>query len=208
MSMPFVPPQCRRGAFAFVTVGILALVGCGPSEEIRSYEAKRNPNDAPTTGGTERFRLLGAIIPNVKDQGGQDVSYFVKFGGAIDQITPYEKAFDDFLASIRIPSDGKDPTYTAPTGWKVGAPMGTRIISYMAPGVGTQPQLYISQPFGGTLLMNVNRWRVDDAGLPAVTEADLPKLTTEVMLDKTKAYKVDFKGPGGKKKKGPFAGGM
>jgi hypothetical protein len=56
--------------------------------------------------------------------------------------------------------------------------------------------------------MNVNRWRTDDAGLPAVTEAELPAVTKEVQLGGTKAYKVDFTGPGGKKKGGPFAGGM
>jgi hypothetical protein len=68
------------------------------------------------------------------------------------------------------------------------------------------PELYISEKFQGTLLMNVNRWR-DEVGIARVTEAELPKVTTEVLHGGTKAYKVDFTGPGGKKKMPPFAGG-
>lgn len=204
MFMPTALPLYRRGAFAFAAMGILALVGCGPSDEIKSYDVKRDPNEAPVAGGAERVRLLGAIIPVA---GGD--SLFVKFRGSIEEIAPNEKAFDEFVSSIRIGADGKSPTFTAPAGWKELPGKEMRVTTFTPPNaVKDLPELYVSTPFGGTLLMNVNRWRLDDAGLPAVAEADLPKVTTEVMLDKTKAYKVDFKGPGGRKKKGPFAGGM
>ena len=101
--------------------------------------------------------------------------------------------------------DGKVVT---PPGWKEAAARQMRVATFTPPGEGAQPELYVSTPFGGTLLMNVNRWRVDDAGLPAVAEAELPGVTTEIKLGEAKAYKVDFKGPGGNKKGGPFAGGM
>ena len=137
-----------------------------------------------------------------------DSSYFVKFDGRTEQISPHEKAFDDFISSIRVSGDGKRATFTAPPGWKQDTTNQNRVVTFTPPGEGEQPQLYISKPFGGTLLMNVNRWRTDNAGLPQVTEAELPKVTTEVMLGNTKAYKVDFKGPGSNKKKmPPFAGG-
>ena len=197
-----VSPLCRRGVVAVLVVGLTAFLGCGPRDEIRTYDAKRDPNEMPQAGGPESFRLLGAIIPVGEN------SYFVKFGGPTELITPHEKAFDEFVASIRMSADGKQPTFTPPLGWKEGAARQMRVATFTPPGE-KQPDMVVSTPFGGTLLMNVNRWRGDDAGLPHVTEADLPKVTTEVMLGTTKAYKVDFKGPGAKKKKmAPFAGGM
>jgi hypothetical protein len=197
--MPVVHPLGRRGVLAFAALGMAALLGCGRSDEIRSYDVKRDAAEPPA-GGADKFRLLGVIIPT-----GQE-SWFVRFSGPIEQVTPHEKAFDEFVASIRVPADGKPPTYTPPPGWNEAPARQMRVATFIPPGEGKQPELYVSTPFGGTLLMNVNRWR-GDAGLGNVTEAELPKVTTEVMLGSTKAYKVDFKGPGGKKKMPPFAGG-
>jgi hypothetical protein len=166
---------------------------------------KREKDEAPAiAAGPDRFRLLGAIIPVGED------SWFVKFSGPIEEIAPHEKAFDEFVASIRIPTGEASPTYTPPPGWKDGGKRMMRTATFTPPGEWKPPQrppeLYISEKFQGTLLMNVNRWR-DEVGIARISEAELQKATTEVLLGGTKAYKVDFKGPGGKKKMPPFASG-
>jgi hypothetical protein len=205
MLLPTFHPHCCRGAVAFAAIGMAALLGCAPSESIRSYDVKREKGeDSP--GGPDRVRLLGAIIPVDAEN-----SWFVKFTGPIDEISPHEKAFDEFVASIRVPGGNAPPTYTAPSGWKEGGKRMMRVATFTPPGEwkppARPPELYISEKFQGTLLANVNRWR-DEVGVSRVTEAEVPKVTTEVMLGSSKAYKVDYRGPGGKKKMGPFAGGM
>jgi len=206
MPVAVLSPLCSRGVLTLAAMGLAALGGCGPREQIRSYDVKRDPSDSPLTGGPDRVRLLGAIIP-VDDEN----SWFVKFSGLVDEIAPHEKAFDEFLASVRLPGGNAPPTYTAPTGWKDGGKRMMRTATFTPPGEwkapDKPPELYISEKFQGTLLANVNRWR-DEVGVARVSQADLPKVTTEVKLGDVKAYKVDFKGPGGKKKMPPFAGGM
>jgi hypothetical protein len=202
MPLSAIHPLCCRGALACVAFGMAALLGCAPSEGIRSYDVKRESSD-DAVPGPDRVRLLGAIIPV-----GAESSVFVKFVGPIEQITLHEKAFDDFVSSIRVGADGKSPTFTAPSGWKEGEKRSTRVVTFIPPGDAKEPpELYISTPFGGTVLMNVNRWR-DEVGIPQVSADAVPRVTTPIQLGDTKAYKVDFKGPGGKKKMPPFAGKM
>jgi hypothetical protein len=199
MPIRVVHPLCRRGVLALAAIGLTLLVGCSAAEEIRSYDAKREKTDAT---GPDKERLLGAIIPV-----GEDTSLFVKFSGPIDQIAPHEKVFDDFVASIRVEAGGKNPKFTAPPGWKDTGARQLRLATFLPPGDAKDPpQLYISTPFGGTLLANVNRWR-DEVGIPNATQSELPKVTTEIKVGDIKAYKVDFKGPGGKKKMPPIARG-
>ena len=109
-------------------------------------------------------------------------------------------AFDAFINSIRVPADLSEPlTYTAPKdGREVPARPGQmRQVTFQFGPPDAPVDLYLSSPIGGNLLENVNRWR-REVGLPEVTEAELPSVTTEVQLGGTKAYKMDFRGPGGK----------
>jgi hypothetical protein len=192
-------------------VGLLALLGCGAGDGVRSYTVPRTTEPTRTAAtapivpqGESKGRLLGAIIPVPNTE----VSWFVKFSGSIGNVTPHEKAFDDFLATVRVTDDPrKPPTYTAPPGWTEGAARAMRVVSFAPPG-GKGPDLYVSNPFAGSLLENVNRWR-DEVGERRVTEAELPAVTKEVMLGTVKAYKVDFRGPIDPtgKKMGPFMGG-
>lgn len=193
---------------SLAALGLFALLGCG-GDGVRSYtvprttEATRAP--APVVpDGEPKGRLLGAIIqvPNT------EVSWFVKFSGSIATVSEHEKAFDDFLASIRVTDDPrKPPTFTAPAGWTESPARAMRVATFTPPG-GKGPDLYLSTPFGGSLLENVNRWR-DEVGARRVTEEELPTVTKEVLLDKVKAYKVDIRGPLDPtgKKMGPFMGG-
>jgi hypothetical protein len=155
---------------------------------------------APQTSGP--VRLLGAIIP-----AGNGMSYFVKFVGPADKVDANEKDFDAFLNSVKVPGEnGKPVGWTDPPGWKEAPARQMRLVT-LQKADGSAPDLYISDPFSGSLLDNVNRWRTGDVGLPRVTEADLPTVTKEVQLGGVKAHRVDFSGPGGKGGMGPCFGG-
>ena len=80
-----------------------------------------------------------------------------------------------------------------------------RVVTFVPPGSGKPPELYVSDPFSGTLLANVNRWR-KEVGLKDVTEAELPTVTTEVKLGDVTAHMMDFRGPGGTSGMPPFMG--
>lgn len=198
MPSPLAAPLPRRAAALAVAAGLLAALGCGPGEEIRTYQVKRSSETTaaapaePTPEGAAKVRLLGAIIP-VKD-----ASWFVKFTGPVEAIDPHEKEFDAFVQSIRVTDDpGTSPTYTAPAGWKELPARSMRLVTFAVGDGPGAPQAYISTPFGGSLLDNVNRWR-EEVGLKRVTAAELPTATTEVQLGTVKAYRVDARGPGGK----------
>jgi len=174
----------------------LVLMGCGnPEDTGKSTRPSGEPDvqGKPENKGSgdAKVRLLGAIIP-----AGNGTNYFVKFVGPIEKINANEKDFDAFLNSIRVPGEGGSPiSWIIPVGWKEGPPRQMRIVT-LQKGDGV-PDLYLSDPFGGTPLMNVNRW-IGEVGLKSVTDADLPGLSKEVQLGATKASRVDFSGPGGK----------
>lgn len=182
----------------------VAFAGCKPSEEIRTYTVEKEPEkvapakveDAPVGPGI--FRFLGAVIP-----AGEQSFWFVRFFGPIGQVSPHEADFDKFLASIRIGGAGGKPlTWTLPDGWKLGPPKQMRMVTLQK---GTA-EFYISDPISGTILENVNRWRTDFTGIAKITEAELPSVTSEILLGTTKAYRVDFRGPGGPSARGGMRG--
>lgn len=190
--------HARRAAAFAIAIGLLAQFGCGPSDEIRTYQVKK-PADAPaapaepTPDGPAKVRLLGAIIP-VKDG-----SWFVRFLGPVEAIDPHEKEFDEFVNSIRVSDDPRTPpTFTAPPGWKELPRKQMRVVTFAVGDGPNPPEVYISTPLGGSVLENVNRWRVDFVGVKRLTAAELPAATKELMLGTTKAYRVDVRGPGGK----------
>ena len=193
-----------RVAAVLVSLMVLELSSCGPTDEIRTYNAPREKESekgvVPEGGSPGKgVRLLGLVIPKSTEE-----SWFVKFSGPVEQIEPHVAAFDAFVQSIRMAAGVASPTYTPPSGWKEAPPRAMRLVTFLPPGEGKQPELYLSQPIGGSLLDNVNRWR-GEVGLPPVREADLPSVVTEVKLGDAKAYRVDFSGPGGKGRMTPFA---
>ncbi|MGL6097594.1 MAG: hypothetical protein ACRC7O_17570 [Fimbriiglobus sp.] len=202
-----LPPSARR----LVALSFCLAVGCAPAENIRTYTvpkatapAVEKPTlpgmPAPVAGGP--VRLLGAIVP----VGGS--SRFVKFSGPDARITPHESAFDGFVKSLTVPAAANGELgFTPPAGATQVAGKMMRQTTFQFGPPGETVDLYISDPFGGSLLENVNRWR-GEAGLDPVTEAELPTVTSELNLGGTKAFKVDFRGPGGKggMMTPPFAG--
>jgi hypothetical protein len=91
------------------------------------------------------------------------------------------------------------PEWAPPAHWKSGGQRPMRLATFDVPGGSDQvADLSISAlggPAGG-LLANINRWRTQQLGLPAATDAELPKLTTEFDVTGGKATLVDFAGAG------------
>lgn len=206
-----------RCGWLFAILPGLLVAGCGgPDDGIKVYKVATVPSKGPViedTGppveaGPPKIRFLGAVVPT-----GDGQSYFVRFLGPVAEIDAHEKEFDAFLNSIRVPGDGGKPiSWTAPAGWRESPASNTRVVNFIVvPAAGPQDkplEAYISVPFGGDLLSNVNRWRTDFVGLPKTTAAELPTMTKEVQLGATKGHRVDLRGPGAKKgAMPPFMGG-
>lgn len=211
-----VPPRRLGPAVAFA---VLTVAGCGDPEGVRTYTAPRSteasgrdrpalPPGHPEVGAVAagEVRFLGAQI-GIPARPGE--SYFVRLLGPADRVTAVEKQFDAFLASIRVPGEGGKPiSYTPPPGGREGPANAMRVVTYTLDAPGGGVEMYLSVPFGGDLLDNVNRWRVQSVGLEKVTKDQLPAVVTEMPLGAAKAYKVDFRGPGGKGGgMGPMMGG-
>ena len=195
-----MPAKTLRRAWPWLGVCLFVSAGCSPPEEVRTYTAKRETATptpltppapevpAPVADGTDKSRMLGVIIPV-----GPDASRYIKFSGAIDRVTATEAKFDEFVASVRLANATAMPTYKVPAGWTENPPRQFVPKSFTV-GPFEKPQVTLSDEIQGSLLANVNRWRVE-VGLPEVTAADLPKSVAEITLGDTKAYRIDFRGP-------------
>jgi hypothetical protein len=96
------------------------------------------------------------------------------------------------------PSRPGKPTYTVPEGWKEIDPGGGQFAPLVALKVeegGASARVTISQS-GGGLLMNINRWRGQQLGLPDLDEAQLRDAKKVVKLADEGGIAVDFTGPG------------
>lgn len=92
------------------------------------------------------------------------------------------------------------PQWTPPAHWQAGGQRPMRLASFAIPNPAGDPaDLSISALGGaaGGLLANINRWRQQQLGLPAATEADLATLAEKLTMDGSEATLVDFTGTGG-----------
>lgn len=181
---------------AVLAASVFLFAGCKPEDEIRAYTAPKPPPTTPKPAADEKYRMLGAVIPAEPGYW-----WFVKFVGPSEVVSPLESDFNTFVKSV-VPNDTK-PTWAAPPKWTEAAARQTRLVTYTN---GTA-EMYLSGPFGGTLLDNVNRWR-REVGLRDLKESELKDGATEIKLGDKTAWTVDLRGPswsggmaGGK---GPF----
>lgn len=179
-----------------LAVPLALTVGCAPPEEIKTYRLVRSTEPKatekqPPDAGPTKSRLLGAIIPV-----GPNSSRFVKASGPAEKIDPIAEDFAKFVASIRVANDPANPvTYTAPAGWQPGPAKQMRLTTFLAgPG---KVEVYISDPFGGKVLDNVNRWR-KEVGAKEIGEAELAAETKPIQLGDVTATLIDVSGTGGK----------
>lgn len=168
---------------AVLAAVVLLSAGCKPDDEIRAYTAPKPPADAPVPPAEEKYRMFGAVIPAEPGYW-----WFVKFVGPTEVVTPLETDFYAFVQSIK--PDEKKPTWTAPDKWAVAPARPTRLVTF----TNGAAEMYLSGPFGGTLLDNVNRWR-REVGLRDLKETELKGGVLETKLGDTTAYTVDLRGP-------------
>lgn len=102
-------------------------------------------------------------------------------------------------AGVPPPPATAVPQWEPPAHWKAGGQRPMRLATFEVPGGKDQvADLSISALGGsaGGMLANINRWRTQQLGLSAATEADLPKISSEVPISGGKATLVDFAGEG------------
>ena len=146
----------------------------------------KEPGKPTTLKDGDAYRMLGAMLP-----ADDNYSFFVKFVGPSAVVTAEVKAFDDFLGSIGpVANANVKPTYTIPDGWTVAPEKQTRIVT-LTKG---KAEMYLSGPFGGTKLENVNRWR-KEIGLRELRSDELEESLTKVPYGKVEGRRVDISGP-------------
>jgi hypothetical protein len=214
----------RPTGFASICiVGLLALLsGCGDRPPITSYTVNKpvplkplpNPHDAglpmtlPSQAGADASaeappsgeptdRTLAAILP-ITPQG-----WFFKLTGPIAAVAAQEKAFTDFLKTVKF--SGDKPEWTLPDGWQAQPGNQFRYATLVIPSEGKPLELTVSAlPNSGDdnqqyLLVNINRWR-GQLKLPPITAEQLPAESTTVDIGGTPATVVNLAGhaaPGG-----------
>ncbi len=193
----------------FVPVALLVLAGCGPADEVRTYDVPKElvtipiVKIEPPASGTP-VRTLAAIIP-------VDAKYsrFVKLSGPANAVAPHAADFRAFVASVRLTPDLKKPVeYTVPAGWRPAPKRQFVEAAFQAGPRDAVVEVTVSDPLGGDVAGNVNRWR-EQVGLPPISDpAELQKTITEIPLGgAAKASVVDLPGvapAGGGMMRGPF----
>jgi len=189
--------RLRQTAIGLV---LLLVLGCRSEEDITKTTEPRDrfakpvaiKPDAPKSEKIPT-RILGVIAPGV--EGG---SWFFKLIGPADAVAKEQAAFDEFLSSIKFTDAMDKPvTWTLPAGWKEGAKKG-RYATLLLGGADDPLELPVTH-FGGSLLENVNRWRVQQLGLEPVTQDSLDSCCREVTTKQgKKVMRVDLTGMAGK----------
>jgi hypothetical protein len=207
MRLRILAPSRPAVARRLGVVLAFTLVGCTPAEQVTRYTAPKDPNDRDVAAeeppaGEEKVRILGAIVP-ASDQ--PDDWYIFKFQGLKSTdtyppklIEPHAPEFDAFLQSLKFQANAP-PTWTVPAGWEAVTvqSMIPRIATFRMKSGDTAVDLAVSRT-GGELLANVNRWRVQQAGVNPITGADIETKCRVLTVDGRRVVVVDVSGPGGK----------
>jgi hypothetical protein len=172
---------------------LFLTVGCKPADDVQTYSVPREtptskPQNLPTPDGpaaSDKYRMLGAIIPAEPGY-----SWFVKFVGPAEVVTPNAQAFDDFVKSIRPGTGDAKLAWTIPTNWTAAPPKPARLVTLKNGAA----ELYLSGPIGGSLLDNVNRWR-KEVGLRELKADELKETLTEIPANGGQATRIDLSGP-------------
>ncbi len=88
------------------------------------------------------------------------------------------------------------PSWEAPAGWQEVPPTQMLLAKFLIRGIDGKADVTVSAFPGeaGGVLANVNRWRVQQLGLSAASESDLPQLMTSLDVPGGKAMLVDMSG--------------
>jgi hypothetical protein len=187
------PPFLRRAAFLVLGCTLAVLpAGCQEEEGI-TRRVVPTPKAVPQEVKAEanlKVRLLAAIVPDRND------SWFFKLLGPVGTVGEKQKAFEDFLQTVRLTNDANKPiTWTLPAGWKQEPGNQFRYATLRLGPDEAAPEVSVSRA-SGSLLDNVNRWRRLDLDLPPLLPAQLDQVTRKVKVNDAEATLVDMSGPG------------
>jgi hypothetical protein len=165
-----------------------------------------------------KVRVLGAIVPRGR------TTWFFKMTGEDSAVAAQKPVFKQFLTSVTVHEPGEHehqhehehqrasdpyrpaapapvasggPSWTLPEGWRESDPPPMVRNQFLINEAGSgQANLTVTvlPGDGGGLLPNINRWRVQQLGIPAVTAQDLAAMTRSVDVLGGKATLVEMAG--------------
>ncbi len=144
-----------RTSLALSTVFLVALGGCKEDEEIRK-ETVEHPD-------REMIRLRVAVMEQ------KEVVWFIRMSGPVDVVKTHEKAFEDFVRSVRFKDD--EPTWTDPAGWKKDPRSKGRYAGFRIDAKPKELEIAVTQlpAEGFDLMKNMHRWQ-KQVNLPLTEE--------------------------------------
>ena len=202
--MPFCRfVSARTVPLAFASLLGMFAAGCAEPDAIRVAEEATPAKVAPPTvpPDQQQFRTLAVMLP----QGGEGGWWFFKFSGPAEVVAKHEAAFRAVAGSIRFTGEKANPiTWDTPPGWVRVDGLPARFATLRQDNKDNATvEIAISQA-GGTVLMNVNRWR-KQLGLADVNPAALDTVAPVRSVNGRTAVFVDMSGP---QYKAPGPGGM
>jgi hypothetical protein len=189
--------QWRQCAWLVSGLFLFASAGCRPGDEISRVTEPRDDfgkreaaKGNPAAEAKIPTRLLAVIAPAPEGQ-----SWFFKLMGPAELVGRQESAFDAFVSSIKFTDQqDKQVTWVLPEGWREGPKKPIRYATILPCPEDDTVELAVTL-FGGGLLENVNRWRVQQLGLEAVKQDQLDTVCREVQtIQGKKVMRVDLSG--------------
>ncbi|MBI4663558.1 MAG: hypothetical protein HY735_32555 [Verrucomicrobia bacterium] len=195
------------------------------TEEIRIGETSASLVDLTDAAGSDAKAQGGRILLTVLSRSG--MTWLFKMAGSAEVVSAQKEVFLGFLKSIKFqeapdqtavasssstsappasdsgaPGETK-PQWEVPAGWREVPATQMVVAKFLLTGPGeSKAEVSVSVFPGavGGVLANVNRWR-NQLSLPAVADAELPKVITSIDVAGGKATLVDMNG------KDPRSGG-
>ena len=167
---------------------------------LEKLREKKQVSTDPSQPRQKTTRMAVAIFDN------PDATWFVKVVGPIAQVDATEPQWQAFFQALKF-EDGK-PTWTLPEGWSVAGPKPMRFETLVIGD--TQPPLEVAISDLGPnqdLLLNVNRWRVSQLGLPPAAQSDLDEMLKKQTSEVGEFLVFDTTGFGSGQMSPPFASG-
>ena len=135
-----------------------------------------------------------------------NATWFVKLVGPIAQVDSTEQQWTSFFETVRF-EDG-DPVWELPEGWSASGPRPMRFETLVIGDYQPPLEVAISQLGPNQdLLLNVNRWRVQQLGLPPATQDDLDEMLKKHKSTSSEFLVFDTLGFGSGRMTPPFARG-
>lgn len=199
---------------------VVAVVGCGPQDEIARYTATKpelvDPTlvarSVPVANSAAEQQTIGLIVPVGK------MGWFFKLTGDLATVAAEHENFVQFATSLTF-TEGTDPKpqWKLPPGWKETPGSQMRFATIQIASEGKLLELsVIPLPIGDNhlpkyVLDNVNRWR-QQLSLAAITAEELASTSKSLTIDGHQATLVSLVGKGsggmGQAPFAPFAGGQ